>query len=361
MNIHDIHLLQQIKGYPAVTITLPTHRTTPENRQDAILVKNLIEDAVSRLLAEFNKRDIEAVLVRLEKLVESIDFRNTLDGLALFVNRDFSRAVQLPFSLKPRVVIDESFFTRDLVFALNRTPRYWTLVLSEKPTRLYEGTRQDLIEIQEGNFPLTHTGPGGEKSLPGGFGIRKSAYRDERHRQFFRQVDQALKPFLAEDPLPLVVVGVDRFLSFFNEVTNHKDAILTTLTGSHDKTSAHELGQLVWPLVKVNLVEQRQQIFSELEKAIGERKIASTIGEVWRMAQEGRGRLLLVEEDFHYPAQVDESGMHLIPAEKTTAPDVIDDAVDEIIETVLSKQGRVLFVENGKLDAHQRIALILRY
>lgn len=361
MNRHDLHLLQQISGYPALTITLPTHRTFPENRQDRIRLRNLASQAADRLLSEFGKREIEPLLARLEQLVESIEWRHTLDGLAVFVNRDFARAFKLPFGLKERVVVDDDFFTRDLVFAANRTPRYWVLVLSEKPTRLFEASRDDLIEIQEEGFPLVHEGPGGELPLPGGFGVRKSAYRDERHRQFFRQVDSALKPFLADDPLPLAVVGVDRFLAFFNEVTNHKDAILTTVAGSHSRTTAHKLGQLVWPLVKAGLAEQRQRYLGELERAVGERRFASTIGEVWRMARQGRGRLLLVEEDYHFPGRLDESGVHLLPADDPGAPGVIDDAVDEIIETVLSMQGQVVFVENGQLEAHQRIALILRY
>ena len=51
----------------------------------------------------------------------------------------------------------------------------------------------------------------------------------------------------------------------------------------------------------------------------------------------------------------------LIPADDPTAPDVIDDAVDELIEIVLAKGGRVIFVDNGALAIHQRVALILRY
>ena len=39
----------------------------------------------------------------------------------------------------------------------------------------------------------------------------------------------------------------------------------------------------------------------------------------------------------------------------------MDDAVDEIIEMVLRKQGNVVFVDNGALETHSRIALILRY
>jgi len=361
MNRHTVHLLQQIKGYPALTITLPTHRTSPENLQDPIRVRNLVEQAASRLYKEFSKREIAPLLERLDKLAEGIDYNHTLNGLGLFVNRDFALAIQMPFTLNERVNVGDTFLTRDLVFAMNRTPRYWTLVLSEKPTRLFTCTNDVMVEIQEGGFPITHEGPGGEAPLPGGFGIKKSAYRDEYHRKFFRQIDAALTLFLTDDPLPLVVVGVDRFLSFFNEVTKHKDLIVATLQGSHDKTSSYELHQLVWPLVKSALSEQRQQVFTELDKAIGENKCASTIGEVWRLAKEGRGRLLLVEEDFHFSARVDETDMTLIPADDTTAPDVIDDAVDVIIETVLDKQGKVVFVENGQLESHQRIALILRY
>lgn len=152
-------------------------------------MSNLVAEAQERLLAGFSKREIEPLLTQLDELVESIDFRYSLDGLVLFVNRDFSRAFFLPFSLKERVVVDETFYTRDLIYAMNRTPRYWGLVISEQPPRLFEGSHETLIEVKEDGFPLIHTGPGGEAPLPGGFGIKKSQYRDERHRQFFRNSD----------------------------------------------------------------------------------------------------------------------------------------------------------------------------
>ncbi|MBI1294901.1 hypothetical protein GC175_08085 [bacterium] len=361
MNRHDILVLQQISGYPCVTITLPTHRTSPQNRQDPVRVKNLLKEATDRLLSEFDKREIDPLLVRMENLAESIDFRHVHDGLVLCVNQDVGHLFHLPYTIPERVIIDKSFFTRDLVYVMNRHLRYWTLVLSEQPTRLFEATRDDLIEIREEGFPLTHEGPGGAQPLPGGFGVQRSAYRDEQHRQFFRQVDSALRPFLVDDPLPLVVVGVDRFLSFFNEVSEHKDAIVATLNGSHDRTSPHELGKLVWPLLSDHFAEQKQTALSALDQAVGEKKYASAIGEVWHLAQQGRGKLLLVEENYHQPARLDESGMHLIPTDEATGPEMMEDAVDEIIEIVLRKQGQVVFVPDGVLEAHQRIALVLRF
>jgi hypothetical protein len=78
------------------------------------------------------------------------------------------------------------------------------------------------------------------------------------------------------------------------------------------------------------------------------------------MAHEGRVRLLLVEDDFHYPATLDESGLVLTPAEDATAPGVIDDAVDELIEMVMAKGGEVRFLANGSLADHQRIVALTR-
>lgn len=141
MNRHDIRLLQAVQGYPAVTITLPTHRTSPDNKQDPIRIKNLVDQVTDRLQKEFPRRDLARLLNRLVKLVGEIDYRHTLDGLAIFANKDFARAFQVPFKLRERLVIDQTFKVRDLLFALHRTPRYWVLALSEKPTRLYEGMR----------------------------------------------------------------------------------------------------------------------------------------------------------------------------------------------------------------------------
>ncbi len=361
MNRHDVHLIQQIMGYPCISITLPTHRTAPQNRQDPVRVKNLVRQAADRLLDEFPKREMEPLLIRLEKRAESIDFNNLLDGLVLYANQDYCNSFLLPFKLEERVVIDDTFFTRNLVHALNHTARYWTLVLSEKPTRLYECTRDTLIEVQSEGFPITHTGAGGSGRLPGGQGVRKSAYRDEYHRKFFREIDKQLKIFMDDDPLPLALVGVDRFLSFYREISNYKDEIIAQVSGSHDKTSPHELAKLVWPEVEKNVKTKKQEVLGVLAKAVSDRKVATEINDIWQMANQGRGQLLLVEEDFHYPARLDDSGQHLTPAEDITAPDVIDDAVDEIIETILSMQGRVMFMDNGQLADHQRMALILRY
>lgn len=361
MNRHDIKLLQAIRQYPSVTIILPTYRTAPENFKDPIRVKNLVKEAEERLLAEFTWRQVDSLTTRLNKLVEQLDYRYMTEGLAIYVNKDFARSFSLPFKPAEQVIIDETFATRNLVLALNRTQRYWLLALSENSTRLFEGVRDSLTEITEGGFPMTNEGPGAATRLPGGQGINRSAYRDEVDRQFYREVDAAFKEFMNDDELPLVVAGVDRNLSFFQEVSNHTSSIIGTLRGNYDQTLPHELAEMVWPLVKANRALQTEQVLKELDAAMSAKRYAYSAAEVWHMAQEGRGDLLIVETNFHYPARVDETGMFITPASDPTAPGVLDDAVDDIIETVMSKSGKVAFVDDGTLAQYQHIAMTLRY
>jgi Bacterial archaeo-eukaryotic release factor family 3 len=360
MNLHDIHELQQIHAYPCLTITLPTHRTWPDNRADPIRVKNLVTEATNRLLGEFSKRDVTPLLERLDALVADIDYKYTLDGLVLTVNQEMAREFVLPFDLAERVVVDETFFTRDLVHALNRTHRYWVLSLSEQPTRLFSATREHLEEVA-GGFPMQHAGPGGEAPLPGGPGVNRSRHRDDRHRQFFRAVDQALGPHLIEDPLPLALAGIDRYQSFFREVSSRADGIIATLPGSYDHMAAHHLGRLVWPPVREGFSARRREALQQLGAAAGRHRSVSTLGEVWRLANEGRADVLLVEESYHEPARINEIGLLDLQVDDPAAPGVLDDAVDEVITTVLGKGGRVVFADDGELAQHGRIALILRY
>ena len=86
---------------------------------------------------------------------------------------------------------------------------------------------------------------------------------------------------------------------------------------------------------------------------MGQQKVVSTIEEVWRLANDARGKLLLVEKNYHVPAVRTENG-GLKVVENPGGTDIMDDAVDEIIETVLLKGGEVELLDDGELAQHQK-------
>lgn len=361
MNRNDIMKLMTQKDYPSISIILPTHRTAPANKQDSIRLKNLIKEAERRLSEEFGQKEINPLFEKINSITEEIDYNYLLDGLAIFVSRNFSAKYDLPFPVKEQVVIDKTFATRNLIYAINRSPKYWVLVLSEKPTRLFEGLRDQLIEVTNEQFPVYFQKTTWDEPLRVGEITNTSAYRDEKSKQFFREIDRVFKVINAAEQMPLAVTGIGRYLSFFEEVTENKNLIIAKLEGSYDKTSPHELARLIWPLVLEGIEKNKGDLLTELDKAVGANKYSSGVQQCWRRAAEARVQTLLVEQDFHYPANLSDDKLTLSPAESADQPGVIDDAVDELIETVIQKSGKAAFVENGSLTIHQRIAAILRY
>jgi len=354
----ELKSFQTHRDYPSVSILARTHRTAPLNKQDPIRVKNLVKKAVNRLHEEFKKREVAAVVKNLQQLVKDVDWEHTLEGLALFASRERSVAVSLPFRVKSRAVVDETFTTRDLVYSFNRASPYRVLVLSQK-SRLFDGWTALLDEHTARPFPILHRGSGGASKLPGGKGINPSAVRDEAHRTFFRSVDEAVDALQKVNPLPLVVVGVERNLAFYREVARQPGAVVAMLAGNHDQTSPSALGKLVWPLYQSGATLGRTEALVRLDDAVGADRHASGIDQVWRAAISAKCQTLLVEKDFHYPADVSPEGDRLVPNTGQGAAS-LDDAVDEVIERVLNSGGEVFFYDSGALDAHQRIAAVLR-
>jgi hypothetical protein len=354
---YDLKELQALTKVPALSILLPTHRTSPDNKQDPILVKNLVNEATQRLSEEFSTRELEPLLNNLDGLVNDIDYTYALDGLALFVSHDFAKKFYLPFSVPQRVVIDQTFATRDLVYGMHRAQRYWVFLLSVASTRLLAGTGETLEEVFDRNFPMPMTGPAATGPVPY---HADSAYVDDRHRRFFQQVDTAFAEYAEDDTLPIILGGVTRQISFFQEVSQYSSQVAGTITGNFDKATLAEIMPNVWPIVQGVRQQQRAEALQSLNTAMNEGKVVSTIEEVWRLAQDGRGHLLLVEKGYHVPAVITENG-GLEVVDNPGGVDVMDDAVDEIIEAVLAKGGEVMIMEDDALTQYQRIALTLRY
>ena len=353
----ELKALQAHSDYPSVSIIARTHRTAPSNKQDPIKVKNLVRKAIDRLHKEFKKRDVVAVVKNLQELVKKIEWKHTLDGLALFASKDHALQVGLPFKVKSRSVVDETFATRDVVYTYNRAVPYRVLVLGHT-VRLFDAWTDILEEHRGKPFPLEHGGAGGASKLPGGQGINRSAVRDDKQSTFFKSVDDALAVLHKSNPLPLIVVGVERNLAFFDEVTAHKSAIVGLLSGNHERSSPSELGKLVLPIFEAGATGQRTQALVQLDSAVDANRNSSGLAQVWRAAVVGKVKTLLVEKDFHEAANVNEEGDELLPYTVEGAA-ALDDAVDEVIERVMALGGEVFFYQPGDLDVHRKIAAIL--
>ena len=348
--------IKDVMEYPSVTILMRTHRTHPENKKDSTRLRNLLREAENRLLGDFNKREIDGLLENLKKYEDGFDHNLNLDSLVLFLNSDTARHVRLPVEVEDRVIIDKNFATRDLVRALNKEEHYYILRLSQNTVNLFEAySDRPVREVNEGEFPM-------ENELYNTDTLKRSmaTKEDNMSREFFNRVDKAFQKLYNESPLGVVLVGVDRNISFFREVMDNSQMVIGTLIKNLDHQTPYQVVKEVWPVAQEGIRERRKEALDRLGAAVGQNKFSTDLNDIWKMVNQGRGDRLLVENDYFQPAKLtDDDRLKLV--DDQTEPGVIDDIVDEIIERHLSKGGTITFMDNGQLKDHQGIALVLRY
>lgn len=349
----QIVLLQAIRGYPALSVLLSTTPAPVMSPGDAMRLDRLVEGAVDRVRRHDPGPVGEQALAALALLADEARTCATDVGLALFASADESLAVSLPVAVQDRVVVDPTFATRDLVRALHRTPKHLVLVLNSGEARLFTGAGDTLRPVVGTIFPLYNV----RARRPGS---SRAGAQDADTAAFFRQVDAALGIRLRLQPAPLVLVGPNRALSGFRAVSKNLGRLAGTLEGNLATVPLSELVGRCKPVLERHLLSRQQEALELIDRRAGASRVVTGMASAWLAARRERPEMLAVEEGLFYPARLSDDGDLLLPATDVEHPDVIDDAVDELIELVLDRGGWVALVEDGRLADCERVALTLR-
>ncbi|TNY34859.1 hypothetical protein [Thermomonospora catenispora] len=336
--------LRKPRPYPAVSVLLSVHRGGSDGRPDPDRLRDLLAQARRRLEEDPRVPPAlaEEVMGGLRQAADRVDLERAREGVALYAAPDGERHAfvldQPP--AEERVVVDHTFATRDLIAAHTRTTRYWLLTLADR-ARLWDGRADGLTEVLDGPFPMTR--PPGE-----GEG-------------FHRAVAAALGAVTGRDPRPVVVAGTTPDQARFEAAAHGSIILAGRIDGDRSDAGADELAELARPVLAAYEDLREVAVLTELEAARSLRRYACGLTDVARLAEEGRGAHLVVERGYCAPAVRSPRG-DLIPVDGRRPPgDVVDDAVDRVIETVLEYGGEVTLVSDGFLVDHDRIALVVRY
>jgi len=352
----DLARLQNLSGYPMVSVLLPTTPGARLDLEDQANLSALVEGAQRRLAAELPGAPVDELIAPLRRLATQIADSPTGPGLVLFAGAGIVEAYRIALSPAPRVVVDPSFATRDLAHSVAENPPYRLLTLASGSARIYLGTGAQLHERATGGFPVREPATASPADRRGhlhqGEPTHRGAHRWDR---FLRRVDDALDADQRTRGLPLIVAAAEPLASHYRRRTSQQ--IVGTIPGNRERTPTVRLAYLARPVIELHLAQQRQEALDGLERAVDKGRAASGISQVWQAASDGRIALLLVDPAFTYPALAAPDGRDLTRSRDPEHPDVLDDAVDEIIERVARRGGRVCFTTlNGTGD---QIAAVL--
>ncbi|MCX5204498.1 chemotaxis protein [Streptomyces sp. NBC_00237] len=362
--------LRRPRPYPAVSLTLPTHRHRPENQQDHIRLRNLLSEAEKRLLDDPKlSRDQAAAVVRnLNEAVDELDPEHFLEGLVLYASADEARTYLVSATVPERIVIGDSFLTRNLVAASARQIPYFALILSTGEVRLWHGVGYELNEVDDqadelegSGFPVISSGVDrdGPPNRTGDHGATQD------FRNMLTEADRKLTPLLQEAVLPVVVVGLRQHVATFRELSRHGAVLAADLeVGGLLHTTAPELVEQLAPARAALAALDAEEAMKALDAARSGKRYAAGAQDCWQSAREGRVGHLVVEESVRVFARVEE--VEGAPRAALVFADeggegVEDDVVDSLVEMVLDADGDVTFVPDGALGEAGGMAAALRY
>lgn len=357
--------LRRPRPYPAVSVLTPTHRREPENAQDPVRLRNVVAEAKKRLEHDpaVTRERRHDVVAQLDQALAEVDLTHAEDGLVIFAAPGEHQVWSLARPVPERVVLSDTFLTRNLVAAQAAERPFWVLSVSSDRVTLWNGGGDRVTEAHTGGFPLTRDRDNFDAERQERIGDLPSAFRDEDTRHFLRDADTALAQVLRAQHRPLYVTGETAALSLLDEIgTVTKDATHIPHGGlAHGTPDA--VWQAVRPLVAAEDRRNVDTVARRLETARGQKAFAASVDEVWQNARQGRIQLLAVEENYRTTVRSDGEGAgtgHLVPAESGDL-DVREDIVDEIVERCLDTGAEVRFVPDGMLGEAQGIAGVLRY
>ncbi|MFE7316960.1 chemotaxis protein [Streptomyces sp. NPDC057555] len=363
----ELAKLRRQRPYPAVSVLLPTHRRGPDNAQDPVLLRNMMAEAKERLQddPEVSRERRIDVTEQLDRAAAEVDLAHAEEGLVLFAAPGEHQVWPISRTVPARVVLSDTFLTRNLVAAYAAEHPFWVLALSADRVSLWSGAMDRLTEVHRSSFPLTRSlaDPDPEDQLQ--VGDVPSTFRSEHTRKFLREADTALAAVLKTDNRPLYVVGEPVALSLFDDAgmivrgsAGTKGAVTQVPQTGLAAGPPDALWQAIRPYAEKRSQSEVAEVLAELDRARGRRTFAAGVDEIRQHAQDGRVALLAVEEN--YRETVRDTGEHLVPAESGERG-AVDDIVDDIVERSLDTGAEVRFVPDGALAEEGGIAGTLRY
>lgn len=357
MNI-TLKKLKDISSENCITIIMNSHRTKPDYLKDEISLKNHIKEVETRLLADTTKRDATSLIDKLHKLSKDIDHSHNLDSLMLFVNRDIAEFTRLPIKVVDRVIIDNTFATRDLVRAMHNESHYYILVLSQEKVRLIEALNDEVVKEFGAPFPMENTQFFTRNKAESAVASRQSSLIGE----FFNQVDKEVNAIRKQNPLPVLICTVEENYPEYLKIADQKNSIFDTyLNKNRISEKDHAIVSEAYKIVQSHHAKRNNDRKSELLKAVSENKFLSDTNEIYRAILEGKIQTLFIEQGLFQPAVIENDVIKYVTNEHRTDTDVIDDIYDELIELNMNFGGDVVFLPKGELDKFNGFGAITRY
>lgn len=338
---------------PRVSIYMPTHRQSPDNKQDPILYKNSVAEAKKMLEEKFSGEETGPILQKLEALQEDRSFWNhTADGLAVLAEKDDIKTFHLEKTMPQRVWVDTQYDMLPLIQYIDTSGTGYLVDVSKDRFSLYRVTRTRIAEMEQdeikskfselfddldANADLNFGSYGGAH---GGAGTAyhghrtKSAEVEKDREKYFRYIDSKLPEVIQDEPV--ILAGTVDNIAEYKKFAKEDIYTESSIEKPFDSMNTDEQLQAVRDILSPRYEEQLAGLQERYGTLVAQDKALADPGAIQEHAASGRVETLLIAEN---PADADLS------------------LLNEMVAKVVGSGGQIFVVE----AAQEPVRAILRY
>lgn len=357
---HEIQeVIESVHCRPAISIIMPFEPQISLQTELTHSLKIAVDKVKEEVVEKFPHEIARFVLNKLQTLIQNLDFDSSRKSIAIFVSPVFSKVIYMNIPVDEKIMIGNSFEIRDLIANKKQPIRFLVLLLSSQQNSIYLGNDGTFLLKIETDQPANAAAYYNDIPEPVLNFSDPTKRKEIMLDKFLHQVDLSLEQVLSGYHLPVFVLGADRVIGHFKQITRHAGDIVEYIHGNYEHTSNAQLKRILEPHISILKDKKQQSLLKQLELAAGQKRLATGINDVWHHAALQRGQLLVVERNYAFAASQGDSIGSIHKTEKpANTYSYISDAVDEVIEKVLEFGGDVEFVDNNLLSDFQHIALI---
>lgn len=338
---------------PRISIYMPTHRMSPDNKQDPILFKNLLAEAKKSLENKYPRKDWEAIVARLDSMQEDTKFWNhTADGLAVLADALDVKSFRLEREVPSYVVVDDSFYLVPLLQYFDPMGNAYLMDLSKDRFTLYRVSRnmieevdQDLIKTSfaelfddfDANADVNFGSYGGGNAAY--HGHRAKPEEEEKDRdKYFRYIDAKLPGVLRDEEIPVILAGIPDNTSEYKKLSKGDFYLDQTIDKPFDSMDLDQKIASVREILLPRFEKQFDDLKERYDYLHSQGKVSIGLKNVQDNAEAARIEVLFLAED---------QDLETLPL------------VNDLVTKVITAGGDVVILDASR--ARNKISAILRY
>ncbi len=366
------------KDGPLISLYQPTHKSTPDNKQDPILFKNLLRD-IEKALEELPDFDaVDQIMKPLYAIKEDKEFWNhSYEGIAVFATVNKCIVYRLDSPVKELALVAKTFHIKPLIKAYQSNENYLLLGLSKENFSILKGnkngfipiaidketprTLQEVLGYEKTEINLTHgsySGAGNPAMYHGYGDVNQEIEKDTE--KYFRYVDGFVTEHYSKPlKMPVILITLTEHHTVFKQLSNNPYLLEEGIHKSIDSMDIKEIQSEAWKIIETIKSKNTPDITETYTNAEADALGSSDLESVAKAAVESRVDTLYIEDEKSIPGKIDtETGKVIFNSSQS-----IDhgDLLDDLAEIVLTHGGTVKVLSGEEMPSKTGVAAIYRY